>query len=161
MKRLLFRHFYKLAFCSDLSAVRFLLAIAAIFVGLGFLWPSTVFPDPSVTMDSLDLSRKAYIYMAAIAPEWLWGAFFTLQGFAALRTAVSRFPSKFYLWVDAVLGCFLWSTATIACYLVYWPGVGNILDYRMPAILGGDLAIMAASWWLLVRYGYEEHHDRG
>ncbi len=141
------------AFNSDLLAVRFYLSLSAIFIGLGFLWPSTIFPDPErVTAGA----RTTYLYMARIAPEWVWGSLFTAQAALMMWSLLRDTRNKTLLWLDAVFGVLLWTVAIISCYAAYWPGFANLFDYKLPAIMGGELATVFASWWVLVRYSYEE-----
>ena len=94
--------------------------------------------------------------MAHMAPEWTWGALFAVQGAVMLWSLLSQHRSKVLLFADAILGCVLWSTAIISCYAAYWPGWNHLSDYRMPAIMGGELATVFASWWVMVRYTYED-----
>lgn len=145
-----------IAFGSDLLAVRFYLAVGAIFVGLGFLWPSTIFPNPeSMTAGA----RATYLYMAKLLPEWAWGGLFFTQGATMLWSLLAGHRSRWLLWLDAVFGCVLWSTAILSCYAAYWPGWSHLFDYKMPAIMGGELATVIASWWVLVRYSFDDERD--
>jgi hypothetical protein len=139
-----------LAMRSDLEGTRFTLALGAIFVGLGFLWPTPVFP--TAEQIAAGSGRHTYALMALIAPELVWAALFLLQGAVMMVSLFTGYRSKLLLWTDAVLGVVLWTTAIGACYLAYWRGFANILEYRPPAIMGGEVACVLASWWVLVRY---------
>lgn len=150
--------FLVVAFRSDLMAVRFVLALGALFVGAGFLWPSSIFPDPSRLVAG---SRTTYLYMAMIAPELAWGAAFTIQGAAMMWSLLIDYRSRLLLWVDGVLGCFLWTVAILSCYAAYWPGLDQVLEYKPPAIMGGELAMVCASWWVLVRYAFDDSGEGG
>lgn len=144
---------YVIAFRSDLLAIRFWLALSAIFIGVGFLWPSVIFPNPSQIVPG---ARTTYLYMAQMGPEWVWGSLFLVQGATALWSLLANHRSKCLLWSDAVFGVLLWTTSVFSCFAAYWPGFSHILDYKLPAIMGGELATVFASWWVLVRYSYDE-----
>lgn len=142
--------FVRVAFYSDLYGVRFLLALGAMLIGTSFLWPSNIFIDPFT-----GVIRPTYKYMNELAPEWVWGVSFFVQGIVMMWSLLTDRRSKLLLWADGVAGCFLWTTAIVACYASHWTG-GNILDYRLPAIMGGEVASVLASWWVLVRYSVDE-----
>ena len=141
---------YNLAFESDLKAIRFMLGLGALFIGLGFLWPVPVFPTAEQL--TAGTGRHTYALMAQIAPEWLWGISFFSQGALMLWSLILDYRNKILLWIDACFGSVLWTVAIGACYLAYWPGIDNVLSYRPPAIMGGEVAAALASWWVFVRY---------
>lgn len=141
---------YSLAFESDLKAIRFMLGIGAVFIGLGFLWPVSVFPTPEQL--AIGAGRHTYALMAQIAPEWLWGVSFLLQGLLMLWSLILNYRNKVLLWLDACFGSVLWTVAIGACYLAYWNGFDHLATYRPPAIMGGEVAAAIASWWVFVRY---------
>ena len=141
---------YRLLFCSDLEATRFTLAIGAIFIGLGFAWPTAIFP--SAEQIAAGSGRHTYALMAQIAPEMCWSACFLLQGGVMLWSLITGYRSKWLLWLDAAFGVLLWTAAIGACYLAYWRGFDRIWEYRPPAIMGGEVAAVLASWWVFVRY---------
>lgn len=144
---------YYLVFKSDLMAVRLTLGLGAVFIGLGFLWPVPVFPTAAQL--AAGTGRHTYALMAQIAPEWLWGVMFLTQGTIMLWSLVLDYRNKLLLWIDACFGSVLWSVAIGACYLAYWPGFENIMSYRPPAIMGGEVAAAFASWWVFVRYHFD------
>ena len=139
-----------LAFTSDLKAIRLMLGMGAVFIGLGFLWPVPVFPTAEQL--ATGTGRHTYSLMAQMAPEWLWGISFLVQGSLMLWSLVLDYRNRLLLWLDACFGSLLWSLAIGACYLAYWSGFENIMSYRPPAIMGGEVAAALASWWVLVRY---------
>lgn len=141
---------FDLAFCSDLKAIRLMLAIGAILIGFGFLWPVPVFPTTEQL--AAGTGRHTYALMAQMAPEWVWGVAFTTQGLVMLWSLLADFHNKWLLWIDAAFGSLLWTLAIGACYLAYWPGFSHIETYRPPAIMGGEVAASFASWWVFVRY---------
>lgn len=145
---------YDLAFQSDLIAVRILLGLGALLIGLGFLWPVPVFPTPDQLIAGT--GRHTYSLMAKIAPEWVWGMSFFSQGALMLWSLVKNYRNRYLLWMDACFGSLLWTTAIGACYLAYWPGLENWASYRPPAIMGGEVAAALASWWVFVRYHCED-----
>lgn len=148
---------FKIAFCTDLLALRFFLGLAAILTGIGLLWPSEIFPDVGTAHHLHDQSRMAYVYMAALAPEWLWGAAFFTQGCVTMWSLLHDYRTRAFLWFDAAFGCFMWTVSMISCYASYWIGFDKIAEYPLPAILGIGLTAVIASWWALVRYSVEGH----
>ena len=148
------RRMYDLAFESDLKAIRLMLGLGAVFIGLGFLWPVDVFPTAAQL--AAGNGRHTYALMAKIAPEGIWGIAFLIQGSIMLWSLVFDYRNKYLLWVDACFGSLLWTVAIGACYLAYWNGFSNIMSYRPPKIMGGEVAAALASWWVLVRYRFEE-----
>ena len=146
-----FKHrMFDLAFESDLKAIRFMLGLGALLIGLGFLWPVPVFPTEAQL--AAGTGRHTYALMAQMAPEWLWGSAFFVQGMLMLWSLIFDYRNKYLLWFDACFGSILWTLAIGACYLAYWPGFDNIMTYRPPAIMGGEVAAALASWWVFVRY---------
>ena len=151
---------FLLAFQSDLKAVRFTLALGAIFIGMGFAWPIDIFPTHEQI--AAGQGRHTYALMAQIAPEWLWSAAFLSQGSVMLWSLLSDYRSRILLWADSAFGVILWTLAIGACYLAYWRGFDRIMEYRPPAIMGGEVAAVLAQWWVFVRYhfGEENRHNR-
>ena len=148
---------FKIAFCTDLLALRFFLGLAAILTGIGLLWPSEIFPDVNTAHHLHDQSRMAYVYMAALAPEWVWGVAFFTQGCVTMWSLLHDYRTRTLLWFDAAFGCFMWTVSMISCYASYWIGFDKIAEYPLPAILGIGLTAVIASWWALVRYSVEGH----
>ena len=143
----------RLLFRSDLEATRFTLSLGAIFIGLGFLWPVSVFPTEAQL--AAGTGRHTYALMAQIMPEWAWGLAFTTQGCVMLYSLLRNSYTCRLLWLDAGLGCLLWTVSIGACYAAYWQGWANLMLYRPPAIMGGEVAAALASWWVFVRYNCE------
>ena len=145
---------YRLLFRSDLEATRFTLAFGAIFIGLGFLWPVDTFP--TAAQISAGSGRHTYALMAQMMPEWAWGLAFLTQGIVMLQSLVTGNYNCRLLWLDAFFGMVLWTVSISACYLAYWNGFANIMTYRPPAIMGGEVAAAMASWWVFIRYNCGE-----
>ncbi|MFZ4540099.1 hypothetical protein [Propionivibrio sp.] len=145
-------HLYNIVFCSDLLAIRFTLALGALFIGLGMAWPAAIFP--TVAQIEAGEGRNTYALMAQIAPEWLWSLCFTVQGSVMALSLITDYRSKWLLWVDAAFGVIIWTVSVSACYLAYWRGFDRIMEYRPPAIMGGEVAAALASWWVFVRYHF-------
>ena len=141
---------HDIVFRSDLKATRLSLAIGAICIGLGFAWPTPVFP--TALQIASGSGRHTYVIMATIAPEWLWSLLFLVQGSIALYAMLSTRRSSCLMWCDAGLGVLLWTVAIGSCYLAYWQGFDRIWEYRPPAIMGGEVAAVFAQWWVFVRY---------
>lgn len=66
---------------------------------------------------------------------------FLIQGLVMLWSLVCNKRPNSTLWIDAVLGCALWT------YTALTPA---------PTSLGVEIWIASASWWLLVRYYSDE-----
>lgn len=178
---------YHLLFKTDLEATRFTLAMGAIYIGMGFLWPTflsayvaafnwtagwltwsfdlmgcafsvtpiaykpmTIFPTAAQL--AAGTGRHTYALMAQMMPEWAWGAAFITQGCLMMHSLLFERYNSRLLWLDAFFGMVLWTVAISACYLAYWNGFANILTYKPPAIMGGEVAAALASWWVFVRY---------
>ena len=141
---------HRLLFKSDLEAIRFTLALGAIFIGLGFLWPVDTFP--TATQIASGGGRHTYALMAQMMPEWAWGWAFLTQGSVMMHSLITETYSKRLLWLDAFFGTCLWTVSITACYLAYWQGWENLAQYRPPAIMGGEVSAALASWWVFVRY---------
>lgn len=146
---------FKIAFQTDMLAVRFFLGLAAILTGLGFLWPSEIFPKTTDLQHLVDHSRVAYAYMSVMAPEWIWGTAFFAQGCLTMWSLLHDYRIRTLMWIDAAFGCFMWTVSIISCYASYWVGFAELAEYPLPAILGVGLTAVIASWWALVRYSVE------
>lgn len=124
---------------SDLLTTRFTLAIAALVWATLLLWPGQLFTP----------ARQTYHFMSEIASEEVWGALFALQGVVMIYSLIFNKINR-YMWVlDGVLGCVLWTTATVACFASHWI-IG--VSYSPPAAMSAEVALALASWWHLVRY---------
>jgi len=150
-----YRELINILLQSDMKLTRLILAGGAIFIGLGFMWPVDIFP--TVEQIASGNGRHTYALMAQIAPEWLWGTAFLLQGGVMLWALVWDQRNRFFLVFDATFGVLLWTVAILACYFAYWRGFGRIMEYRPPAIMGGEFTEMLASWLLFVRYQLEPY----
>lgn len=139
---------------SDMKLTRLILAGGALFIGLGFAWPTPIFPTPEQLIAGS--GRHTYALMAQIAPEWVWASAFLIQGGIMLWSLLWDHRSKVLLLLDATFGVVLWTVAILACYLAYWRGFDRILEYRPPAIMGGEIMEMLAIWLLFVRYHTEK-----
>ena len=138
---------------TDLEATRFTLALGAIFIGLGFLWPVDTFPTAAQL--AAGTGRHTYALMARMMPEWAWGVAFLTQGSLMMHSLLTGKYNKRLLWLDAFFGMVLWTVSISACYLAYWNGWDHVMEYRPPAIMGGEIAAAMASWWVFIRYNCE------
>lgn len=150
IKRNIKARIWHLAFKSDLEGTRFTLALGALFISMGFFWPTKIFP--TAEQIAAGAGRHTYALMAQMAPEWVWATAFLIQGAVMMFSLFTGYRSRFFMWLDAILGVVLWTAAIGACYLAYWRGFDMIWEYRPPAIMGGEVAAMLASWWVFVRY---------
>lgn len=138
---------------ADTRLLRLILATGAIFIGAGFAWPTAIFPTPAQL--AAGTGRHTYALMAQLAPEWVWCCAFTGQGVVMLIALLCNQQNRILLWLDAALGVVVWTAAIFACYLAYWHGFDRIMEYRPPAIMGGEAAVMLAAWLLFVRYSLD------
>jgi len=93
---------YDIVFRSDLVAIRLVLAVGAVLIGLGFLWPVPVFPTAAQL--AAGTGRHTYALMAQMAPEWMWGTAFFVQGIIMLWCLLIDYHNKYLLWIDACFG---------------------------------------------------------
>lgn len=115
---------------------------------------TAIFPTQQQIIDGK--GRHTYSLMAQIAPAWAWSAAFILQGSVMLYSLLTNTRSRALFWLDAVFGVIIWTAAIFACYLAYWKGFDRLLEYKPPAIMGGEVAAMLAQWWIFVRYHFDD-----
>lgn len=124
---------------SDLEMTRFGLALGSILCALLLAWPGDLFqarPDD-------------YRLMAGIASEWTWAALFFLQGSVMLYSLLVGYRSNLSFLSDALLGCLLWSSLTVASFVAHYE---SLTTYQPPAELAFVAVGAAMSWWCFVRY---------
>ena len=126
---------------SDLEATRFSLAMGSILWAVLLFWPGALFTH----------ARTTYHLMAAIAPEYIWASLFLLQGSVMIYSLLWGYRSQLSFVADAVLGCLLWSSSTIACFLSHYQSPAS---YQPPAAMSYEVMGALASWWCLVRYTF-------
>ena len=128
---------------SDMEMTRFGLALGAVVVGLLLLWPGQLFAP----------ERTTYLLMGKVAPEICWGSLFLVQGLVMIYSLLYGYRSKVFFVVDAVMGCVLWSSMVILCFMSHY--IYSHGAYQPPAAMGYDLIGMFLSFWHLVRYSLE------
>jgi hypothetical protein len=138
---------------SDMEATRFTLGIAALMWALFLAWPGDLFP----TIDEISVGRgrMTYAIMSQIMDEDWWAFLWFAQGSVMLYSLFTGFRNCALLVVDAVLGVFLWTICVGSSFLVYWPHADfftAVMTYKPPAAMAGEVGMIAASWWVLVRY---------
>ena len=147
-----------LLWCSDLEATRFTLGMSAILWAILLAWPGELFPTP----DEINAfrGRMTYALMAQIADEEVWAALWALQGSVMLYSLFTGHRNCLLMGADAMLGCALWSFCVFSAFLVYWPHADfltALMTYKPPAAMAGEIMMVAASWWVLVRYNCGRH----
>lgn len=115
---------------------------------------TAIFPTQQQIVE--EKGRHTYSLMAQIAPAWAWSCAFILQGSVMMYSLLTNTRSRTLFWLDAVFGVIIWTTAIFACYLAYWKGFDRLLEYKPPAIMGGEVAAMLAQWWIFVRYHFDD-----
>lgn len=152
----------RLLWCSDLEATRFTLALAALFWAVLLGWSDSLFPTP----DQIEVGRgrMTYAIMAQIMTERQWATLWLIQGGVMMWSLLTGVRNHALLLLDAILGVFLWTFCVGSAFVVYWPKADfftAITIYHPPAAMAGELAAIAASWWVLIRYQCDAHrHDR-
>jgi hypothetical protein len=136
-----------------MEATRFTLGIAAMMWALFLGWPGDLFP----THDEIDAGRgrMTYAIMAAIMSENAWAVLWGIQGGAMLWSLLTGYRNCLMMVVDAMLGVMLWTICVGSAFLVYWPNADfltAVTIYKPPAAMAGEVGMIAASWWVLVRY---------
>ncbi len=151
-----------LLWCSDLEATRFTLALAAMFWAVLLAWSGDLFPSPDQIESGT--GRLTYAIMAQVMPERAWALLWGVQGIIMFWSLMTGVRSKALMIFDAVLGVSLWMFCVLSAFIVYWPKADVItafMIYRPPAAMAGELAAIAASWWVLIRYNCDAtRYDR-
>lgn len=132
-----------ITFGSDMLATRFSLAIGAILWAIFLFWPGNLFTP----------ARTTYHLMAEIMSENAWATLFLIQGIVAFVTLFGEIRNRWTLVFDASLGCALWTSSTIACFLSHYHGLST---YQPPAAMSYEVLGMVSSWWHLVRHWAED-----
>ena len=108
--------------------------------------------------------RMTYAIMATIMPEDAWAMLWLIQGSVMLFSLFSGARNCKLMVMDAVLGVFLWTVCVISSFVVYWPAMdfaAAVMQYKPPAAMAGEVGMVLASWWVLIRYQCGmESHDR-
>jgi hypothetical protein len=160
IRRNLAKRFSFLLWKSDLEATRFTLAMGAIMWAVLLAWPGELFPSPDQIAHFQ--GRMTYALMAQIMDEDYWAGLWLLQGTVMLYSLFVGVRNCAMLVFDAVLGVALWTFCVISAFVVYWPHAvfsEAVMTYSPPAAMAGELWLVAASWWVLVRYKCEPCHD--
>ena len=142
-----------LLWSSDMEATRFTLGIAAIMWGIFLGWPGELFPTPDEI--AVGRGRMTYAIMAQIMNENAWAALWFVQGTAMLWSLLTGYRNCAMMVIDAILGVLLWTVCVGSAFLVYWPHadfIAAVMSYKPPAAMAGEVGMIAASWWVLVRY---------
>lgn len=136
----------------ELLGTRFLLGMSSLAWAVMLLWPATYPLFPTKAQIALGQGRTTYAIMALIMPEWQWAAFFALQGVVALCAVLYNIRTRLVLWIEGILGCMLWTTATISCFVSHFHSWET---YNPPAAMAAELMLTLGAWWVLVRYKVE------
>lgn len=130
------------------------LALGSLLWGVLLLAPAQIFPTPEMVASGT--GRMTYALMARIAPEWLWGVAFLVHAIFALYTIFTGVRNRVTLACDGFLGCLVWTTSTVACYVVYWPSGKSFLEalytWPAPAAMSADIVLSFYAWWHMVRF---------
>ena len=151
--RNLSRRFHYLLWHSDLEATRFTLAMGAIMWAALLAWPGALFPE-TYQIEQFR-GRMTYALMALVMPEEGWAFLWGVQGSVMLWSLFSGYRSCLLMMLDGVLGVLLWTFCVSSAFIIYWPHmdfIPAIMSYSPPAAMAGEVWLVAASWWVLVRY---------
>lgn len=116
---------------NDLSTIRLFLAMSSIVWGILLFWQGDTF------------ARPTYHVMGLIADELVWGGLFFIQGIVALYSLITEKETELVFFIDALLGCVLWTGSCIAMLMSVYPP---------PAAISAEITAAISSWWILVRY---------
>lgn len=136
----------------DLLGTRLLLGMSSLAWAVMLLWPATYPLFPTKAQIALGQGRTTYAIMALIASEGQWATLFGLQGVVALCAVLYNIRTRLVLWVEGILGCMLWTTATISCFAAHFHSWES---YNPPAAMAAELILTVGAWWVLVRYKVE------
>ena len=116
------------------------------------MWPATYPLFPTKAQILSGQGRTTYAIMATIMGEWQWASLFALQGVVAILAVLYNIRTRLVLWVEGILGCVLWTTATISCFGSHFRSWET---YNPPAAMAAELMLTLGAWWVLVRYKVE------
>lgn len=142
---------FKILVQTPLLATRLWLCLGALMWSILLMWPGELFIP----------SRTTYVLMAKVAPEHVWALAFFTQSVWAFYTLRTGTRNNVTLAMDALLGCVLWTSSTLLCFIAHWPsGYTTFFEqldhYPPPAAMSGEVVLVIASWWHLVRHWAEE-----
>lgn len=136
----------------ELLGTRFLVGMSSLAWAVMLLWPATYPLFPTLEQIKLGHGRTLYSIMALIMPDWQWAALFALQGVVTLFAVLYNVRTRLVLWIEGILGCLLWTTATISCFVSHFRSWDTC---RPPAAMAAELMLTIGAWWVLVRYKVE------
>jgi hypothetical protein len=142
-----------LAYGTDLLGTRFILGLSSLAWAIMLLWPGALFP--TAAQITAGTGRTTYAIMAMAAGELYWATAFAVQGIVTLLAIVYDLRTRLVLWVEGILGCLLWTAATISCFVSHFRGWDT---YQPPAAMAAELMLTVGAWWVLVRYKVEDEH---
>jgi hypothetical protein len=93
--------------------------------------------------------------MAQIMDENMWAFLWLVQGATMLWSLFTGYRNCWLMCIDAMLGVMLWTVCVGSAFIVYWPMADwwtAVMTYKPPAAMAGEMGMIAASWWVLVRY---------
>ena len=138
------------------------LAVGSLLWAIQLLLPASLFPTPEQI--AAGVGRQTYSLMATVAPEEVWAILFLLHGSATLYALCRHVRSGALVWVDGILGCVLWSGATLFCFAAHWPKNLPWLEawmaYPPPAAMSADLVLAFFAWWHMIRLLADETQDK-
>ena len=135
---------------ADLLGTRTVIGVASLVWALSLVWPASGGLFPSASGEMTNYWQAIYVVMGAIMTEGQWAVLFATHGVIAITSVLYGLRTRtFLLMFEGVLGCSLWTTSTIACYMAAFNGWAG---YRPPAILSADVIVTLGAWWVLVRY---------
>lgn len=115
----------------DTRGARFVLMFASLFWAIATLAPGDGF------------IRDVYAPLKALGPDWAWGLLFLLHFIATLLSSFLRIWSRYFIYLEGVLGLALYSASNLCAMLA--------LSSIAPLFAPG-LACTIAALWVLVRY---------
>lgn len=110
------------------TTTRLFFGLTTLFFGFFFLSASTI-----------DDYVNEYLFMLSLAPAWLWGVGFCVNGTALLYGAITNKYSKIQLFLEGVLGVVVWIGSAYAV----------VVTQRA---LGAHVIAGLIAFWIYIRY---------
>jgi len=126
---------------SDLIGTRFLIALSSLLWAILLLLPGDTFTRPMFTVAT------------QVMPEEVWGSLFLIHATSALYSLFYGSRKKILVFVDSILGSFLWTGITIGMFLSTLIQSENSTP---PAAIAPSIVIALATFWVLIRYPSEK-----
>lgn len=103
--------------------------------------------------------RTTYHVMRELMSEDMWALVFLVHGVLAIWTLLWGCKKPAVLTTEAIVGCLVWTSSTVACFAAHWPTgpefptwVDQFHKFAAPAAMSGEFWLSVAAWLRLVLY---------